>query len=69
MNSGDNSGVQLRSDPRLWDSAILGSLTFSLHFPGVLPYSTPWRGVAPACMAPIDFSGVGVDFHPQEEEL
>ena len=46
MNSGDNSGVQLCSVPRLWDSAILGSLTFSLHFPGgvlLLPLWHPHR--------------------------
>lgn len=64
MNPGGNSGVEFHSDPRLWVSATLESLTFSLHF---------LMCVCGGCSCPygthIDPGGVGVDFHPQEEEL
>lgn len=43
MNPGDNSGVEFCSDPRHWFPVSLGSLAFSLQFPG---------GNAPARMAP-----------------
>lgn len=62
MNSGDNSGVEFHSDPSLWDPAILESLTFSLHFHGV-------GGCSCLYGTHINPGGVGVDFHPQEEEL
>lgn len=34
MNPGDNSGIEFGSDPRCSFPVTLGSLAFSLHFPG-----------------------------------
>lgn len=42
VNPGDNSGVEFRSDARLWDPATLGRLALSLHFLAGMPL-TVWH--------------------------